>query len=293
MTIDIRSKNILIRRIKELARQISRNGDCDIDELFYTSNSDLFLKNHKTGKVDIHSIHTADSTLCEDDESIDLLEEDLRKISPLDSRGMEGTNEDDSSLKFEDFIPECQPEVNDYFDPFVGLNESFARLVSDTEVCSPRKEQRQNMVRAFKRKLTRVTFAENLTVVSDEHKEIETCEEYCSTWYNDEDYDACRREVRRTMEKMVWCHRRKKEFAETDHETARGLEQVTREMVLERKQYKLDSWLVVYDEQEKQRLSCTADLERIREVYVEATTKARETALEYGKKDEEAIRNLY
>ena len=94
------------------------------------------------------------------------------------------------------------------------------------------------------------------------------------------------------MEKIARCRRRNKEFPETDDETVRGLEQVTSEMILERKQYKLECRLVVYDEQEAQRVSRISDPERIREVYAKASAKASAIALEYGRKDREAILEL-
>eukprot|EP00534_Pseudo-nitzschia_fraudulenta_P015721 CAMPEP_0201230460 /NCGR_PEP_ID=MMETSP0852-20130820/1841_1 /ASSEMBLY_ACC=CAM_ASM_000632 /TAXON_ID=183588 /ORGANISM="Pseudo-nitzschia fraudulenta, Strain WWA7" /LENGTH=524 /DNA_ID=CAMNT_0047521261 /DNA_START=305 /DNA_END=1879 /DNA_ORIENTATION=- len=112
-----------------------------------------------------------------------------------------------------------------------------------------------------------------------------------SSWYNDDEYYSMKKEVVTTMEKIVACRKLGTDFEDNDYQTARGLEAVTREMILARKNYKVKSRLVVYDEQEDQRCGGGAsDAEQIREVYREATRHALDTALEFGRRDEEAVR---
>ena len=273
----------------------------DDDELNSSSNSaELF------GKIE-NSNHTIESTLCADDESIEQLEEYFRNIESVENDDCKQTGlgevtvEDDSSLKLDDAFSEYE-EVEDSFDSFVGLGDSLAQV----NFFSPEKSQTKTNTQSesnvcnTERKLARVTFAENLTTILDESdkeshwtcEEIDVVEHNSSTWYSYEDYNALRKEIRKTMEKIARCRRRNEEFPETDGDTARGLEQVTREMILERKQYKLECRLVVYDEQEAQRVSRISDPERIREVYAKAAAKASAIALEYGRKDREAILEL-
>ncbi len=244
-----------------------------------------------------------------------------------DARVTEVTDEDTSeSLKFGDVFPEYQPGIDD---SFVDLEESFAQVASDLQVRHLRVEQRKKVIKAFfgpmksfikpvkslptkiqkrispihlpeinfrnnKRKLTRVAFAETPTFVVDDSDEFEdmSCEEFASTWYNDEDYDAWKKSILLTMEQIVRCHLKNEEFEETDEQTARGLESVTKEMILERKQYKIASRHVVFDEQEEQRVSQTNNPVRIRNLYIEATSKAKDLALENGWKDQEAVHQL-
>lgn len=249
-----------------------------------------------------------------------------------DARVMEVTDEDsDQSLKFGDVFPEYQPGIDDSFvdleqsfaqvvcdaeirnlrkeqrkkviKAFFGPMKSLVKPVRNLPVKIQRITNPIHLpevhFRNNKRKLTRVTFVENPIYVVDESDETSSemvtttpSEEFCSTWYSDEDYDTWKKEVLKTMEKIVRCHKKKKEFAETDLETARGLESITKEMILERKQYKIASRHIVFDEQEEQRLSRTSNPERIRDLYMDATSKARDTALEYGWKDQEAVHKL-
>jgi len=244
-----------------------------------------------------------------------------------DARVTDVTDEDTSeSLKFGDVFPEYQPGIDD---SFVDLEESFAQVASSVQVRHLRIEQRKKVIKAFfgpmkafmkpvkslptkiqkrigpihlpeinfrnnKRKLTRVTFAEIPTFVVDEIDESEdmSSEEFESTWYNDEDYDAWKKSVLLTMEQIVLCHLKNNEFEETDEQTARGLESVTKEMIIERKQYKISSRHTVFDEQEEQRVSRMNNPERIRNLYIEATSKAKDLALENGWKDQEAVHKL-
>ena len=94
------------------------------------------------------------------------------------------------------------------------------------------------------------------------------------------------------MERIVRCHKKKRDFPETDEQTARGLELVTKEMIVDRKLYKVSSRHVVFDEQEEQRLSRTKNPDRIKKLYIEATRQARDTAMEHGWKDQEAVHVL-
>ena len=279
-----------------------------------------------------HTLESTDHDLSEDEYS-DIHGNYYQKILSFeqddngDARMTEVTDEDtNDSLKFGDVFPEYQPGIDD---SFVDLEESFVQVASDVQVRHLRTEQRKQVIKAFfgpmksfmkpvkslptkiqkrispihlpeihfrnnKRKLTRVTFAENPTFVVDESDEPEdmTSAEFEYTWYTDEDYDSWKKSVLQTMEKIVRCHLKNKEFSETDEQTARGLESVTKEMILERKQYKISSRHVVFDEQEEQRLSRTGDPERIRNLYIEATSKAKDMALENGWKDQEAVHKL-
>jgi hypothetical protein len=156
----------------------------------------------------------------------------------------------------------------------------------------------------FRHKRKRVTFAEAPSYIAQQNIEETISEELTtggsageeeepvSTWYSEEEYDSMKRGVLRTMEKIVRCHKKKKHFLETEHQTARGLELVTRDMIVDRKVYKLSSRHIVFDLQEEQRVSNTYDPERIRDRYTEATSEARDTALEYGWKDQEAVHKL-
>lgn len=285
-----------------------------------------------------HTIDSTDRDLSEDESSDFFHGECPKKILSFeqddngDARVVDVTDDDsEQSLKFGDVFPEYQPGIDD---SFVDLEESFAQIVCDVDVQNLRREQRKKVLKAFfapmkslvkpvkrlpekiqriknpmhlpevnfhsgsKRKLTRVTFAENPIYIVEEIEETsETSseaspEEIDSTWYNDEEYDTMKKSVLKTMEKIVRCHKKRKEFAETDHQTARGLELVTKEMIQERKLYKISSRHVVFDEQEDQRVAHKSDPERIRNIYIEATRKAKDTALDYGWKDEEAVYKL-
>lgn len=136
--------------------------------------------------------------------------------------------------------------------------------------------------------------SEDMSVDIAEHFSVEESEDetFCS-WYSNEDYNTMKHEVLKTMEKIVRCHKKRRGFAETEYQTARGLELVTKDMIIKRKLYKVNSRHVVFDEQEEQRLSHTHDIERIRVLYVEASVKARDTALESGWKDQEAVHALF
>ena len=114
-----------------------------------------------------------------------------------------------------------------------------------------------------------------------------------SSWYNFEEYFSMKKEVVTTMEKIVACRKLGTDFEDDDYQTARGLEAVTREMILARKNYKVKSRLVVYDEQEDQRLSGRKDPEAIRRVYEAATALAGATALETGRRDEAEVVSLH
>ena len=237
---------------------------------------------------------------------------------------------DSQSLIFQDVFPECQPGIDDSF--ALELEESFAQVVCDVDVRSLRREQRKRVIKTFfgpmkslvkpvkiptikipriknpthfpavdfrNNKRSRVTFADTPTYAVEDTEEAldeETSEghfeEIESTWYNDLEYDDMKQSVLKTMEKIVRLKKRKRVFPENEYQTARGLELFTKETIVERKLYKVNSRHAVFDEQEEQRLAHKYDPERIRDIYVEATIKARDKALEYGWKDQEAIHEL-
>jgi len=319
-----------------MVRQITSNDDSGINELLSTSLTVLFPEDRKLGKLDEHtSSHTMESTDCElsEDESSECLGERIQTIASFEldetgnARVIDITDDgSEGSLRFGDVFPEYQPGIDD---SFVDIKESFARIVGHIDVRNLRKEQRKKVIKAFfgpmkslvrqrknfnktvtrirnpireitfrgnKRKLTRVTFAEDpVYIVNDNEQQSpseECSEEIESTWYNEEEYDDMKKSVLKSMEDIVRCHKNKKEYVETDNQTDRGLELVTKEMIVERKIYKISSRHIVFDEQEDQRLARKCDPEKIRERYVQATMKARDTALEYGWKDQEAVQMM-
>lgn len=248
-----------------------------------------------------------------------------------ESRVIEIDEESDGqSLNFQDVFPEYQPGIDDSF-AFVELEENFAQVVCDVDVRSLRREERKRVIKAFlgpmkslmkpvkipkkknprikspthfpavkfRNKRSRVTFTETPTDIVEDMDEAlgrniseGHFEEIESAWYNDLEYDAMKQSVLKTMEKIVRCHKKKREFPENKYQTARGLELVTKETIVERKLYKVTSRHVVFDEQEEQRLAHRYNPERIRDRYVKANINARDTALEYGWKDQEAVHEL-
>jgi len=315
-------------KIGKLSMRVRRNDDSDINELLSDSLSDLFSTELKMGKLDENTNHTIESTdrdLSEDDNS-DCQGGVLRKIISFDQDEntgncaveIEDEEGSDDSLRFRDVFRQC-PDDNDLLDE---QEASFAQELCGLDIRNLRKEQRKKVIKAFfgpmkslvkkpvkiqrrnspkisiegdlRSKRKRITFCETPTHIIDDNDETEDaveCNEELteSTWYNDEEYDKMKKEVLKTMERIVRCHRKKREFAETDYQTARGLELVTREMIVQRKLYKVASRHVVFDEQEEQRLAHRNDPERIRKIYIEASKKARDTAMEYGWKDQEPV----
>ena len=317
-------------KIGKRAKRGRRNDDSDINELLTDSLSELFSTEVKMGKLDENTNHTIESTdreLSEDDSS-DCQDGILRKILSFDQDENTGNcvieieeEEDHDSLKFREVFLEY-PDDNDSLEE---KEASFAQVLCDLDIRHLRKEPRKKAIKAFfgpmkslvkkpgkiprrnspknfagvnfRTKKKRITFCERPIYIVDDNNETQGDEECIedlteSTWYNDEEYDNMKKEVLKTMERIVRCHKKKREFPETDHQTARGLELVTREMIVQRKLYKVASRHVVFDEQEEQRLAHVNDLERIRKLYIEATKKARDIALESGWKDQEAIHVL-
>jgi len=318
-------------KIGKRSRRGRRNDDSDINELLTGSLSELFSAEGKTGKIDENTNHTIESTdreLSEDDNS-DCQGNNLRKIISFDQDENTGTSvidieeEDgsDDSIRFRDVFPDYRDEN----DSLEEREASFAQVLCDLDMRDLRKEQRKKVIKAFfgpmkslvkkpvkiprrnsprnftgvnfQSRRKQITFSETPThIVDDVEEEIydkECSKEYTeSTWYNDEEYDSMKQEVLKTMQRIVRCRTKKRDFAETNRQTARGLELVTREMIVQRKLYKVASRHVVFDEQEEQRLAHSNDPERIRKLYIESTKKARATALEYGWKDQEAVHVL-
>ena len=239
---------------------------------------------------------------------------------------------DSQSLIFQDVFPEYQPGIDDSFalveleesfaqvvcdvdvrslrreqrkrviKAFFGFGpmKSLVKPAKIPTIKIPRiKSPKHFPAVKFRNKRSRITFADTPTYIVEDMEETlgdepseGQFEEIESTWYNDLEYDAMKQSVLKTMEKIVRLKKKKKVFPENEYQTARGLELVTKETIVERKLYKVNSRHAVFDEQEEQRVAHKNDPERIRDLYVEANINARDTALKYGWKDQEAVHEL-
>eukprot|EP00536_Pseudo-nitzschia_multiseries_P006432 jgi/Psemu1/324339/estExt_fgenesh1_pg.C_1350016 len=114
-------------------------------------------------------------------------------------------------------------------------------------------------------------------------------------WYTDEEYESMKQHVMKTFADVIRSNNNANSFVfvESDHQTARGLEATTMAMVVERRQYKIASRFLVFDEQEDQRLSRTKDIEKIRRIYSDATSRSREIARDAAQQDEKEMRLWY
>jgi len=313
------------------ARPASSNNDSDINELLSTSFSEIFPDDSKhMAKLDENTIHTMNTIEGEsEDDSSHFGGNYLQKRLSFEEENNDDNSiliEDDSdrSLHFRDVFPEYPQDDNELLKQ---QEESFAQVVCELDIRHLRKEQRKKVIKAFfgpmkylvkpvmgqiprlsnpihfpavnyrsKRRRRRVSFGDVPIFIVEDSEELPLDDYFTgaeSTWYNDSEYESMKKEVLRTMEQIVRCHKKNRKFIENEHQTARGLELVTKDMILERKLYKVMSRHVVFDEQEEQRLKRTNDPERIRDLYAEASRRARDTALASGWKDQEIVHGIH
>ena len=297
------------RKLGKLEESTTESTELELSE---DESSDYLIESRKT-TTSFEQSENGDVRVTEIDEDSDQ-SMNFRDIFPEYQKGI-----DDSFVEFEDSFTKilCDVDIRKLrkeqrkkvvkalFSPMKSLVKKPIKKIPAVKI--PLVSRPGNIPTViFRSKRKRVSFSGSPVYINEEEKTEEfiedafalenSCELYPeevdSMWYNDVEYHFMKQEVLRTMDKIVRCHSKKREFIENEHQTARGLELVTKEMILERKNYKIASRHIVFDEQEEQRISYKSNPERIRELYIEATSKAKGIALEYGWKDQEAVHVL-
>ena len=111
-------------------------------------------------------------------------------------------------------------------------------------------------------------------------------QEIATIWYDRPDYEEMKQSFIPIIKKMM----RGAKVEETDSETARGLEFRTREGAVRRQHNKIQSIHAVLDEQDRQLALGIHDVEKISEMYVEASQHCVGSARDLGEMDEEFVR---
>lgn len=112
-------------------------------------------------------------------------------------------------------------------------------------------------------------------------------QEIAIIWYDKPDYDEMKMSFIPIIKKMM----RGAKIEETDSETTRGLEFRTKEGALRRQHNKVQSIHSVLDEQDRQIALGIHDVERISEIYCEATRHVKVSAQDLGETDAAFVRS--
>ena len=113
-------------------------------------------------------------------------------------------------------------------------------------------------------------------------------DEVNDVWYEREDYERMKQALVPVIRRIMKGER----VAETNQETARGLEFRTREGAMKRQHNKLDSINAVLDEQDRQKTMGIDDDEKLREIYLSRSAHCLQEARELGMKDELAMSKM-
>jgi len=107
-----------------------------------------------------------------------------------------------------------------------------------------------------------------------------TLEEMEAMWYNKDEYETMKQEALKAPENFIENGQRLLTLGGT----------TTKEMIVERKRYKVASRFVVFDEQEEQRMSKRRDPEKVRMLYSQASIRSLEVAQKTAANDEKELR---
>jgi len=116
-----------------------------------------------------------------------------------------------------------------------------------------------------------------------------TDEEVYLSWYRRSDFQRMKKSFVHIIQKLTngcWP-------GDTEHETARGLEHRTREGSTKRKLRKLKGLMAVLDEQERQWMERTKDVEKIARGYMRVTVTASHSARVVAQKDRQEVHFLW
>ena len=111
--------------------------------------------------------------------------------------------------------------------------------------------------------------------------------EVATIWYDRPDYDAMKQSFIPIIKKLM----RGAKVEESDSETARGLEFRTKEGALRRQHNKVQSIQCVLDEQDRQLALGIHDVDKIADIYVEASKHCLLAAQDLGEMDYEFVQS--
>jgi len=116
-----------------------------------------------------------------------------------------------------------------------------------------------------------------------------SAEELEQLWYTESECIDIKRRAVETVKMMMKGKKRSGGFIETDDHTARGLECRIQEAAIERKEFKAFARDLVLEEQEDQNDQGIKSSSRLRKVHLKASSVSSKKAVEYGRKDAEAV----
>jgi len=277
----------------------------DLNELLSSSLSGIFSDGKLDETIRNHTERTEIEEVDDEDEiiSLDGHEGDEDEDAEFEGSGNQN-DEQEQQQQQQGFFKDKQRrrKIKSFFSPIKSLIMHHNSQKQKQKQQQQQKQKHQHKSKntrsrsafVFRSKRRTISFAKctSVKIVHNTPKEIE------EMWYNDHDYETMKQEVVKTLKQIMIANNNNNDndnnnnngFVENDHQTARGLElYTTKEIIEERKKYKIASRHIVFDEQEEQRLLHTNDPENVRKLYREATCVSLKTAQDCGQKDEEEL----
>jgi len=136
-----------------------------------------------------------------------------------------------------------------------------------------------------------VNFQKTARVRRVRPRKMYTKQEQEAMWYNDNDYADIKRQAVETVKRMIKGEKTGG-FVDDDNFTARGLECRMKKIAVQRKEIKVFARRLVLEEQEDQNGRGIKSSDRIRKVYLKASSLALMKAQDAGLKDAKAVNDM-
>ena len=136
-----------------------------------------------------------------------------------------------------------------------------------------------------------VSFKKNARVRRVRPRNQYSKKEQEAMWYDDDDYADIKKQAVDTVKRMIKAER-KGGFVDDNNYTARGLECRMKKIAVQRKEMKVFARRLVLEEQEVQNDSGIKSADRIRKVYLKASSVASVKAQDVGRRDEKAVNDI-